>query len=224
MNVFIHFAIILSVMLTVQNRLEERLPEAFTNTRLFIFDLDGTIVKLPIKWAEVKKKIKKTLKTDFSLTPLIPSIEEYVTDSELRRRIYKVIDDEEMKAVEKLKFDGEIIKLFKKLKKLGYKLALVTLQGRKPAIEALSKLNVSEFFNLVISRDEKKEREEQIKTTLEAMKVPSSQVIVVADKPRDIAIAKKLGCVSIAITDKANMDGDLKLASVKEILRMLEVS
>jgi len=211
-------------MLDVQNRVEERLLESFTNIKLFIFDLDGTIVKLPIKWTEVKKKIKKILKTNLSLTPLIPSIEELVTDSELKRRIYKAIDDEEMKVVKKLKFDEDILKLFKKLKKLGYKLALVTLQGRKPAIEALNRLNVREFFDLIISRDEKKDREEQIKTTLEAMEVPSSQVMVIADKLKDMVIAKKLGCVSMAITGKVEMDGDFKLNNIKEMLRMLEVN
>ncbi len=211
-------------MLDVQNRVEERLLESFTNIKLFIFDLDGTIVKLPIKWTEVKKKIKKILKTNLSLTPLIPSIEELVTDSELKRRIYKVIDDEEMKVVKKLKFDEDILKLFKKLKKLGYKLALVTLQGRKPAIEALNRLNVREFFDLIVSRDEKKDREEQIKTTLEAMEVPSSQVMVIADKLKDMVIAKKLGCVSMAITGKVEMDGDFKLNNIKEMLRMLEVN
>jgi HAD superfamily hydrolase (TIGR01509 family) len=211
-------------MLDVQNRLEGRLLEIFTNIKLLIFDLDGTIVKLQIKWTEVKKKIRKILKTSFSLTPLIPSIEELVTNSKLKRRIYKVIDDEEMKAVKKLKFDEDIMKVFKKLKKLDYKLALVTLQGRKPAIEALKRLNVYEFFDFIISRDEKKDREEQIKTTLEAVEVPSSQVMVVADKSRDMAIAKKLGCKSMAIMGKVDIDGDFKLSNIKEILRMLEAS
>lgn len=208
----------------VQNRLEGRLLETFTNIRLFIFDLDGTIVKLPIDWTEVKKKIGKILETNSSLTPLIPSIEQLVANSELKRRIYKVVDDEEMKAVKKLRFDEDIVRLFKKLKKLGYKLALVTLQGRKPAIEALNRLKVREFFDLVVSRDEKKDREEQIKITLETMGVPSSQAIIVADRLRDMLVAKRLGCVSMAITGKLEINGDFKLNNIKEILRMLEVS
>ncbi len=211
-------------MLDVQNRLEERLLETFTNIRLFIFDLDGTIVKLPIDWTEVKKKIRKIFKTNSSLTPLIPSIEQLVANSELKRRIYKVVDDEEMKAVKKLRFDEDIVRLFKKLKKLGYKLALVTLQGRKPAIEALNRLKVCEFFDLVVSRDEKKDREEQIKITLETMAVPSSQAMIVADRLRDMLVAKRLGCVSMAITGKLEINGDFKLNNIKEILRMLEVN
>jgi len=211
-------------VLDVQNRLEGRLLETFTNIRLFIFDLDGTIVKLPIDWTEVKKKIRKILETNSSLTPLIPSIEQLVANSELKRRIYKVVDDEEMKAVKKLRFDEDIARLFQKLKKLGYKLALVTLQGRKPAIEALNRLKVREFFDLVISRDEKKDREEQIEITLKTMGVPSSKAVIVADRLRDMLVAKRLGCVSMAITGKLEINGDFKLNNIKEILRMLEVN
>ena len=137
------------------HQLEGMLLETLTNIKLFIFDLDGTIVKLPINWTEVKNKIRKILKANHSLTPLIPSIEELVTDSELKKRIYETIDNEEMKVVKKLKSDKDIIKLFKKLKKLGYQLVLVTLQGFEPASEALNRLNIREYFDLIISRDEK---------------------------------------------------------------------
>lgn len=197
--------------------------KTLTNIKLFIFDLDRTIVDLPIKWTEVKEKIKKILKTDHSLTPLIPSIEELVTNSELKKRIYKVIDYEEMKVVKKIKFDEDIAKLFEKLKKVNCRLALVTLQGRKPAIEALKRLNIYKYFDLVISRDENKNREKQIKIALRTLGVEPSQSIIVADKLRDMLVAKRLGCVSMAITDKPNINGDFKVTNIKEISKMLEV-
>jgi phosphoglycolate phosphatase-like HAD superfamily hydrolase len=190
--------------------------------KLFIFDLDRTIVDLQINWTRVKEKIRQILKTNHSLTPLIPSIEEYVTNFELKKRIYRVIDNEEMKVVKKLEIDEDIVKLFEKLKKLGYKLALVTLQGYKPAIEALNRLNIHSYFDLVISRNEKKTREEQIKMALEIMNVQASQAIIVADKLMDMSIAKKLGCMSMAVTDKPNINGDFKVTSIKEILKIME--
>lgn len=197
--------------------------EKFINVKLFIFDLDKTIANLQINWTEVKEKVRKTLKTNHALTPLIPSIEKLVSDSELKKRVYKVIDNEEMKVVKKLKVDEDIVKLFKNLKKLGYKIVLVTLQGYKPAIEALNRLNIYEYFDLVISRDEKKTREEQVKMALKTMGVQASQAIIVADKLMDLAVAKKLGCMSMAVTDKPNITGDFKAANIKEILKILEV-
>ena len=56
------------------------------------------------------------------------------------------------------------------------------------------------------------------------MGVPPTQAIIVADKFRDILVAEKLGCKSIAITGKLDISGDFKFTNVKHILRMLEVS
>lgn len=195
-----------------------------TDIKLLIFDLDGTIVDLPIEWTKVKEKIRKILKNNHSLTPLLPSIEEVAVNSELKKKIYKAIDYEEMKVVNKLKFDEDIAKLFEKLRKASFRLALVTLQGSKPAIEALKRMNIYKYFDLVISRDEDKNREKQIKMVLGAMRVEPSQSLIVADKLKDMLVAKRLGCVSIAITDKSDINGDFSAINIKEILKMLEVS
>lgn len=192
-----------------------------TAIKLFIFDLDGTIASLQINWAEVRKKIRKILKTNHSLIPLIPSIEQLAIDSKTKEKIYQTIDNEEMKIVKKLKSDKTVVRLFKRLKELDYNLALVTLQGRIPAIEALTRLRIYEYFNLVVSRDEKKEREDQIRAALEKMNVQPFQAIVVADKLKDMQVAKKIGCKSIAISDKLEIDTDFKLNNIKEILKLL---
>lgn len=196
----------------------------FANIKLFIFDLDGTIAKLPINWTEVKKKIRKILGTNHSLTPLIPSIEELITSFHLKKTVYKTIDAEEMKVVKRLKSDEDLVKLFRKLKNLGYKLVLVTLQGRKPAIEALNRLHIYKYFDLIISRDDKKDREEQINMALGEMNLPSSEAMIVADKSRDILVAKKLGCKSMVVTDRPDITADFKVTNIKKILKMLEVS
>jgi len=189
--------------------------------KLFIFDLDETITNLQINWEEVRKKIRKILKTNHSLIPLIPSIEQFVIDSKLKKKIYQTIDNEEMKSIKKLKSDEGVVKLFKKLKQLNYNVALVTLQGHKPAVEALKRLGIYEYFDLVVSRDEKKEREDQIRAALKSMNVQPFQAIVVADRLNDMQAAKKIGCKSIAISDKLEIDADFKLNNIKEILKIL---
>jgi len=199
------------------------LLKTLANIKLFIFDLDGTIADFKINWTKVKEKIRRILKTSHSLTPLIPSIEELVTDSKLKKEIYRVINNEEMKVVKKLKADENIVNLFKELKKHGYKIVLVTLQGYKPAVEALKRLKIHEYFDLVVSRNEKNTREEQIKMALKLMRVQASHVMVVADKLMDMSVAKKLGCMSMAVTDDPKINGDFKALNIKEILKMLEV-
>jgi len=53
--------------------------------------------------------------------------------------------------------------------------------------------------------------------------VQASHVMVVADKLMDMSVAKKLGCMSMAVTDDPKINGDFKALNIKEILKMLEV-
>jgi phosphoglycolate phosphatase-like HAD superfamily hydrolase len=193
----------------------------FGDVKLLIFDLDKTIANLQVDWKETKKKIRKILKTDHSLTPLLPSIEELVNNSDLKKEIYRLIDDEEMKTVKKLKSDKDITRLFNDLK-TNYKIALVTLQGHTPAVEALNKLKIYEYFDLIISRDENTDREQQIRIVLEKTNINPSQAIIVADKLNDMLAARKLGCKTVAITEKPDITGDFKFTNIKEILKALE--
>jgi phosphoglycolate phosphatase-like HAD superfamily hydrolase len=193
----------------------------FVDVKLFIFDLDRTIADLQVDWKETKRKIRKILKTDHSLTPLIPSIEELVSNADLKKEVYRLIDKEEMKRVKKLKPDEDVVKLFNKLK-TSYKIALVTLQGRAPAVEALKKLKLHKHFDLIISRDENTDREQQIRILLEKTDINPNQAIIVADRLNDMLAARKLGCKSIAITEKSDIIGDYKFKNIKEISKALK--
>ena len=42
--------------------------------KCIIFDLDGTLVKLPIRYELTQKKLKELFNTEFEFSPLIPSI------------------------------------------------------------------------------------------------------------------------------------------------------
>jgi phosphoglycolate phosphatase-like HAD superfamily hydrolase len=80
-----------------------------------------------------------------------------------------------------------------------------------------------EIFDLIVSRDEEKTREGQVQRALRTLGVQALQAIVVADKLMDMKVAEKLGCMSMAITDKPHVNGDFKASSIKEILKILEV-
>ena len=43
-------------------------------SKCIIFDLDGTLIKLPIRYELIQKKLKELFKTESEFTPLIPSI------------------------------------------------------------------------------------------------------------------------------------------------------
>jgi phosphoglycolate phosphatase-like HAD superfamily hydrolase len=188
------------------------------SVKLLIFDFDGTLVQLRIDWEELKKELRKLLGSKSSLTPLFPSIEALTkNNSELRKKAWRLIEKYESEAVKEIKADFELIELFKKLKTRHFQVALLTLQGRQPLEKALRKLGLQGVFDNIITREETASREQQIKKMLKLFKVKPNQAMVIADRLHDILIASKLGCKTVAITDKRNLSADYKFADVKQI-------
>ena len=81
----------------------------------------------------------------------------------------------------------------------NYTISLVTMQCKKVAEIILEKINMSEKFSSVITRDDSTERFTQIKKTCELLNFVSSDVTVIGDRIHDINSAKKAGCSSILV-------------------------
>lgn len=189
--------------------------------KLFIFDLDRTIVVLPINWVKVKKEINKKLEIKEKLTPLFPKIEKLTYNNlALRKKIFKIIEKEEIKIVKKISYDPEIYRIFKELKNRKYKTALITFQSKKATLKILKKLKILNFFNNILTREDSINREEQIRITLSKFGFKPSEVIVVADKDEDILAAKKFGCKTIAIRNK-RINSNYKVNSITDLLNIL---
>jgi phosphoglycolate phosphatase-like HAD superfamily hydrolase len=68
----------------------------------------------------------------------------------------------------------------------------------KDALEKiLQKMQISDLFDSVISRDESFDRQKQIELSLKNIVLEPSEVLVVGDRIHDIESAKKIGCMPI---------------------------
>ncbi|MEM3063188.1 MAG: HAD hydrolase-like protein [Nitrososphaerota archaeon] len=189
--------------------------------KLFIFDLDRTIVVLPINWIKVKKEINKKLEIKEKLIPLFPKIEKLTYNNlTLRKKIFEIIEKEEIKIVKKISYNPEIYRIFKELKNRKYKIALITFQSKKAALKKLKKLKILNFFNNILTREDSINREEQIRITLNKFSFKPFEVIVVADKDEDILAAKKIGCKTIAVRNK-KINSNYKIRKITELLNIL---
>ncbi|MEM3129503.1 MAG: HAD hydrolase-like protein [Nitrososphaerota archaeon] len=189
--------------------------------KLFIFDLDRTIVVLPINWIKVKKEINKKLEIKEKLTPLFPKIEKLTYNNlTLRKKIFEIIEKEEIKIVKKISYNPEIYRIFRELKNRKYKIALITFQSKKAALKILKKLKILNFFNNILTREDSINREEQIRITLNKFGFEPSKVIVIADKDEDILAAKKIGCKTIAVRNK-KINSNYKIRKITELLNIL---
>lgn len=189
--------------------------------KLFIFDLDRTIISLPIDWIKVKEKIKKDLGINDPLIPLFPTIEKLTYNNlALRKKIFEIIKKEEIKIIKKIVFNPEIYKIFKELKNRNYKIALITFQSKKATLEILKKLKILNFFNNILTREDSINREEQIRITLNKFDFKPFEAIVVADKNEDILSAKKIGCKTISVRNR-KVNSNYKVSNITELLNIL---
>ena len=169
-------------------------------SKCIIFDLDGTLIKLPIRYELIQIKLKELFKTESEFTPLIPSIIEHSSNNQnLLDSAFELLCDEELIACEYLEEIEGVQELIGDILSKNYTISLVTMQCKKVAEIILEKINMSEKFSSVITRDDSTERFTQIKKTCELLNFVSSDVTVIGDRIHDINSAKKAGCSSILV-------------------------
>lgn len=170
--------------------------------KYFICDMDGTLIRLPINWEDLRNKLKKLLKTDHHLKPIASTIPQAARgNKELIKKAYELVLKVELMAVKSIKYDKELVDFFRKLKETGYKIALVTLQGREPALKALERLGVLKFFDVTITREDSSNREEQLRIALKLLNANPSVTIFVGDSEWDVEAGLKTGCLTVYVSN-----------------------
>ena len=97
--------------------------------KCIIFDLDGTLVKLPIRYDIVQKKLKELFKTESNFSPLISSIIERSNgNSSMINNAFELICAEELIASESLEEIEGATQLIEHLLAKNCTISLVTLQ------------------------------------------------------------------------------------------------
>ena len=72
-------------------------------TKCLIFDLDGTLIKLPIRYEILQNNLKNFFHTEDNFSPLIPSIiDQAKSNQKVIDDAFKIVCDEELIATESL--------------------------------------------------------------------------------------------------------------------------
>lgn len=155
--------------------------------RLVIFDLDGTLIRLPIQYNRLRCEICRILGADkiISITNavLMAGVEE-------RRKIFEVWDSLEAEALSNVEIIKEGIDMYHKFNdKIR---CLVTLQGRRAVNEVLKKIGLT--FDYIVTREDCVERKGQLKIIIEKFKIDPSKILVIGDRESDREAAENLGC------------------------------
>ena len=187
-----------------------------------IFDLDGTLVRLPIRYDLIQNNLKKIFDTQEEFKPLFTDIVDFANGDSIKiKKAFESICEEENKAVENLEIIENAFDVLQFFKSKQLKLGLVTLQCRKAVEKVLLKFYQLNVFSSVISRDESYDRKEQIEKTLEKISLLPDEVIIVGDRIHDVVSAKKVGCRAILVNREKSKQIDVetieKLSNLKKI-------
>ncbi len=165
-----------------------------------IFDLDGTLIKLPVRYELLLNNLRKFFDTTDEFKPLIPSIvKKSQGDENKLKNAFNLICEEELTAAENFELMENATQILDYFKSKNYTLGLVTMQCRKAVKKILSNIKISEIFSNVITRDEHYDRFEQIKKMFEAFNLSPKEVLMVGDRIHDVESAHKAGCKAVLV-------------------------
>ena len=163
-----------------------------------VFDLDGTLIQLPIDYKKIQKNLKEFFNISNELKPLIPTIIKLSKNDQNKIKVsFDLICKEEILASDNFKTMNNALETLIFLKSKNLSLCLVTMQCKDALEKVLQKLQISDLFDSVISRDESFDRQKQIELSLQNIVLTPSEILVVGDRIHDIESAKKIGCMPI---------------------------
>ena len=183
-----------------------------------IFDLDGTLVRLPINYELIFEKLKNLFDTDEKFEPLISTIvEKSNNDTKLIYQAFDLICNEEIISTNNFQSIDGAIEIINYFKNKNYTLGLVTMQCKAAATKVLESMNILDNFSSVITRDDSHDRATQIKNSANLMSLSPGEIIVVGDRIHDVHSAKQVGCDAILFNKN-------KINSFKESIVISEIS
>jgi HAD superfamily hydrolase (TIGR01549 family) len=188
-----------------------------------IFDLDGTLVRLPIRYEIIFEKLQNLFDTKDEFKPLIPTIlKKANNDIELLQQAFDLICEEETLAANNSEVIDGAIDILNYFKKRNYSLSLVTMQCMKAAKLVLDKMQISELFSSIITRDDSNQRSTQIKKSVEILSLSPDKVMVIGDRIHDVKSAKQVGCSAI-LFNKDKLHSFEECQVISELSELAEI-
>ncbi len=159
------------------------------SSRIVIFDLDGTLIELPIDYQSLKNELTGAIKIQFqNIFPTVKTL-----DVEGKKQAFEIIDRYERDAVNKMKIKDGAVKIISELKAKRKSISIVTMQG--PVAEDIVRImKVDKLIDFIVTRKDSLERKEQISMILKKYKASPTTSTVIGDKEADYIAALELGC------------------------------
>ena len=186
---------------------------------LVIFDLDGTLIKLPVRYDFLRNELRNNfnIQGESFLIPMI--LEKTQDNNKVKREAFELICKEECNAIDGLGVHEGAIEVIKEIHSKNKKIALVTLQCERAANQILEIMGIKDLFLNIFTRDNYTDRYEQIIKTMREFDITADKTLMIGDRINDFESAEKVGCKSIIIR-RGDQDGNDKMNWVKDNLQL----
>jgi phosphoglycolate phosphatase len=193
--------------------------------KAIIWDLDGTLIHFKINSLKARKMAIKHLKrygVPKNLLTVKVSILENIKEAkqffqkekfseDLVNQIIEKIDYEIINIEHKAALDATMIngidRVLEFAKNKNLKQAIFTFNTKKNAEISLKKVNLIQYFNVIVGRDNIKNLKphpDHLIHICKQLNVKTGEILVIGDTIRDIEAAINVGAYSIAINTKMN--------------------
>jgi phosphoglycolate phosphatase-like HAD superfamily hydrolase len=152
-----------------------------------IFDLDGTLVELPLDYDRLFEKFSRILQVD-DVRPVSKTVARL--DRRTRGKIFEAWEEAELSVTEKITVKDEGMALYRKYS--AKPKALVTMQGKALVQAVLKPLGLS--FDLVLTRENSLDRVEQLRMAIEKLKFDSKDVLFIGNTEGDLHATEGVKC------------------------------
>jgi HAD superfamily hydrolase (TIGR01509 family) len=183
--------------------------------KAIVLDMDGTITNFNIDYMEARRVALDLLAemnlrtsdmnekfTIYSILKRMKGILDADAYVVLRNRLYRLLEEVEMKAAQKVTIYPGVLDTLSYLQKRALKLGLVTNNGRIGTNLTLSRLGLSGFFPAVVTRDDCEEMKPDagpVREVLRKLSVAVENTILIGDGVMDIEAARATGVLSVAV-------------------------
>lgn len=183
--------------------------------KALVLDMDGTITRFNLDFMPARRRVLEDLERlnmrtpemteQISLYLLIKLLKDKVdrdTYVEIRRKFYGYLQEIEIKAAQTAELYPGARETLRQLRGLGLKIGLVTNNGRVGTEMTIERLNLRDFFDAVVTRDdylEMKPDPGSVRKVLEDIHMRPEDAILIGDGMMDIGAAKAAGLLSVAV-------------------------
>jgi phosphoglycolate phosphatase-like HAD superfamily hydrolase len=156
----------------------------------YVFDLDGTLLCLPINWEQLFAEFKTIMHAD-TVRPLVDTLSKL--DDKNRREVFDKWDRAELAIFESVTLCEQGMRLYREAEEKGKPKALVTLQGRRIVKVLIQRFHLK--FDVTVTREDSLFRIDQLQMVLEDLELPARDALFVGNSENDAMAAQKIGCM-----------------------------